>query len=146
MCSLSFLEICLWLWFLLQIHPYVIYAFSEITNSYIYMLMECGNLDLNTWLRNRKAVNPLERKFYWKNMLEAVHTIHKHGSLSLYLSLLFPHRFSVLLTKCRAKMLLISNHCMCILCLLCRNCPQWLEASKFCHRECFAEVDWLWHR
>ncbi|KAM4632837.1 dual specificity protein kinase Ttk [Polymixia lowei] len=51
----------------------------EITDSYIYMLMECGNLDLNTWLRNRKAVNPLERKFYWKNMLEAVHTIHKHG-------------------------------------------------------------------
>uniref|UniRef100_A0A8C9VV30 Ttk protein kinase n=1 Tax=Scleropages formosus TaxID=113540 RepID=A0A8C9VV30_SCLFO len=51
----------------------------EITNSYIYMLMECGNLDLNTWLRNHKGVNPLERKFYWKNMLEAVHTIHKHG-------------------------------------------------------------------
>ncbi|KAM9353398.1 dual specificity protein kinase Ttk [Symphorus nematophorus] len=51
----------------------------EITNSYIYMLMECGNLDLNTWLRNRKSVNPLERKFYWKNMLEAVQTIHKHG-------------------------------------------------------------------
>ncbi|XP_056137608.1 dual specificity protein kinase Ttk-like [Lampris incognitus] len=51
----------------------------EITNSYIYMLMECGNLDLNTWLRKRKAVNPLERKFYWKSMLEAVHTIHKHG-------------------------------------------------------------------
>ncbi|XP_022609169.1 dual specificity protein kinase TTK isoform X1 [Seriola dumerili] len=51
----------------------------EITNSYIYMLMECGNIDLNTWLRNRKTVNPLERKFYWKNMLEAVHTIHKHG-------------------------------------------------------------------
>lgn len=56
---------------------------SEITNSYIYMLMECGNLDLNTWLRNRKSVNPLERKFYWKNMLEAVHTIHKHGCLSV---------------------------------------------------------------
>ncbi|XP_068616410.1 dual specificity protein kinase Ttk [Brachionichthys hirsutus] len=51
----------------------------EITNSYIYMLMECGSLDLNTWLRNRKTVNPLERKFYWKNMLEAVQTIHKHG-------------------------------------------------------------------
>ncbi|XP_041648585.1 dual specificity protein kinase Ttk [Cheilinus undulatus] len=51
----------------------------EITDSYIYMLMECGNLDLNTWLRNRKVVNPLERKFYWKNMLEAVQTIHKHG-------------------------------------------------------------------
>uniref|UniRef100_A0A8D3CUG3 Ttk protein kinase n=1 Tax=Scophthalmus maximus TaxID=52904 RepID=A0A8D3CUG3_SCOMX len=51
----------------------------EMTNSYIIMLMECGNLDLNTWLRNRKTVNPLERKFYWKNMLEAVHTIHKHG-------------------------------------------------------------------
>ena len=56
---------------------------SEMTNSYIYMLMECGNLDLNTWLRNRKTVNPLERKFYWKNMLEAVHTIHKHGCLAI---------------------------------------------------------------
>ncbi|XP_066539226.1 dual specificity protein kinase Ttk isoform X2 [Hoplias malabaricus] len=51
----------------------------EITDSYIYMLMECGSLDLNTWLRNRKTVNPLERKFYWRNMLEAVQTIHKHG-------------------------------------------------------------------
>ncbi|XP_062394314.1 dual specificity protein kinase Ttk [Sardina pilchardus] len=51
----------------------------EITNSYIYMLMECGNLDLNTWLRKRKVVDPLERKFYWRNMLEAVQTIHKHG-------------------------------------------------------------------
>ncbi|XP_030641199.1 dual specificity protein kinase Ttk [Chanos chanos] len=51
----------------------------EITNTYIYMLMECGNLDLNTWLRKRRAVNPLERKFYWRNMLEAVQTIHKHG-------------------------------------------------------------------
>ncbi|KAG7240613.1 hypothetical protein INR49_026668, partial [Caranx melampygus] len=51
----------------------------EITNSYIYMLMECGNIDLNTWLRNCKTVNPLDRKFYWRNMLEAVHTIHKHG-------------------------------------------------------------------
>ncbi|XP_041109198.1 dual specificity protein kinase Ttk-like [Polyodon spathula] len=51
----------------------------EITNSYIYMLMECGNLDLNSWLRSKKAVNPLERKFYWKNMLEAVQTIHQIG-------------------------------------------------------------------
>ncbi|XP_015249048.1 PREDICTED: dual specificity protein kinase TTK [Cyprinodon variegatus] len=51
----------------------------EITNNCIYMVMECGSLDLNTWLRNRKTVNPLERKFYWKNMLEAVHTIHQHG-------------------------------------------------------------------
>uniref|UniRef100_A0A672QHA5 Dual specificity protein kinase Ttk-like n=1 Tax=Sinocyclocheilus grahami TaxID=75366 RepID=A0A672QHA5_SINGR len=51
----------------------------EITSSCIYMLMECGHLDLNTWLRNRKSVNPLDRKCYWRNMLEAVHTIHKHG-------------------------------------------------------------------
>ncbi|KAM9798553.1 dual specificity protein kinase Ttk [Neosynchiropus ocellatus] len=51
----------------------------EITDSYIYMLMECGNLDLNTLLRNKKTVNPLERKIYWRNMLEAVQTIHKHG-------------------------------------------------------------------
>ncbi|XP_019748623.1 dual specificity protein kinase Ttk isoform X2 [Hippocampus comes] len=51
----------------------------EITNSYIYVLMECGNLDLNTWLQSRTSVNPLERKLYWKYMLEAVQTIHKHG-------------------------------------------------------------------
>uniref|UniRef100_A0A673KA88 Dual specificity protein kinase Ttk-like n=1 Tax=Sinocyclocheilus rhinocerous TaxID=307959 RepID=A0A673KA88_9TELE len=51
----------------------------EISSSCIYMLMECGHLDLNTWLRNRKSVNPLDRKCYWRNMLEAVHTIHKHG-------------------------------------------------------------------
>uniref|UniRef100_A0A3B4A8D9 Protein kinase domain-containing protein n=1 Tax=Periophthalmus magnuspinnatus TaxID=409849 RepID=A0A3B4A8D9_9GOBI len=61
-----------------QYSDQIIKLYDEITNSYIYMLMECGNLDLNTWLRNRKSVNPLERKFYWKNMLEAVHTIHKH--------------------------------------------------------------------
>lgn len=51
----------------------------EITDSYIYMLMECGDLDLNTWLRKRKSVDALERKLYWRNMLEAVQTIHKHG-------------------------------------------------------------------
>ncbi|XP_051920618.1 dual specificity protein kinase Ttk isoform X2 [Hippocampus zosterae] len=51
----------------------------EITNSYIYVLMECGNLDLNTWLQSRTSVNPIERKLYWKYMLEAVQTIHKHG-------------------------------------------------------------------
>lgn len=45
------------------------------------MLMEYGTLDLNIWLRKRKTVNPLERKCYWKNMLEAVHTIHRHGAL-----------------------------------------------------------------
>ncbi|XP_028653497.1 dual specificity protein kinase Ttk [Erpetoichthys calabaricus] len=51
----------------------------EINENYIYMLMECGHLDLNTWLRSKKAVDPLERKYYWKNMLEAVYTIHQHG-------------------------------------------------------------------
>ncbi|XP_037699342.1 dual specificity protein kinase TTK isoform X2 [Choloepus didactylus] len=51
----------------------------EITDKYIYMVMECGNIDLNSWLRKKKSVNPWERKSYWKNMLEAVHTIHQHG-------------------------------------------------------------------
>ncbi|XP_027625700.1 dual specificity protein kinase TTK isoform X3 [Tupaia chinensis] len=51
----------------------------EITDQYIYMVMECGNIDLNTWLKKKKSVNPWERKSYWKNMLEAVHTIHQHG-------------------------------------------------------------------
>ena len=63
---------------------------SEITDSYIYMLMECGNLDLNTWLRKRKSVNTLETKFYWMNMLEAVQTIHKHGEYELPPVLIVP--------------------------------------------------------
>ncbi|XP_029416519.1 dual specificity protein kinase TTK isoform X2 [Nannospalax galili] len=51
----------------------------EITDRYIYMVMECGNIDLNSWLKKKKSINPWERKSYWKNMLEAVHTIHEHG-------------------------------------------------------------------
>ncbi|XP_040205940.1 dual specificity protein kinase TTK isoform X2 [Rana temporaria] len=51
----------------------------EITKQHIYMVMECGSIDLNTWLRKKKTLNPWERKSYWKNMLEAVLTIHQHG-------------------------------------------------------------------
>uniref|UniRef100_A0A6G1R823 Dual specificity protein kinase TTK n=1 Tax=Hypotaenidia okinawae TaxID=2861861 RepID=A0A6G1R823_9GRUI len=51
----------------------------EITDHHIYMVMECGNIDLNTWLKKKKNIDPLERKSYWKNMLEAVHTIHEYG-------------------------------------------------------------------
>ncbi|KAI6071401.1 Dual specificity protein kinase TTK [Aix galericulata] len=51
----------------------------EITDDHIYMVMECGNIDLNSWLKKKKNIDPLERKSYWKNMLEAVHTIHEHG-------------------------------------------------------------------
>ncbi|KAM5256952.1 dual specificity protein kinase TTK isoform 2-T2 [Ctenodactylus gundi] len=51
----------------------------EITEQYIYMVMECGNIDLNSWLKKKKSISPWERKSYWKNMLEAVHTIHQHG-------------------------------------------------------------------
>ncbi|XP_074224801.1 dual specificity protein kinase TTK isoform X1 [Camelus bactrianus] len=51
----------------------------EITDQYIYMVMECGNIDLNSWLKKKKSIDPWERKSYWKNMLEAVHTIHQHG-------------------------------------------------------------------
>ncbi|XP_075454075.1 dual specificity protein kinase TTK isoform X2 [Ascaphus truei] len=51
----------------------------EIADQHIYMVMECGNLDLNSWLRKKKTINLWERKSYWKNMLEAVYTIHQHG-------------------------------------------------------------------
>ncbi|XP_071597589.1 dual specificity protein kinase TTK [Heliangelus exortis] len=51
----------------------------EITDHHIYMVMECGNIDLNSWLKKKKTIDPLERKSYWKNMLEAVHTIHEYG-------------------------------------------------------------------
>lgn len=43
------------------------------------MVMECGNIDLNSWLKKKKTVKPSERKYYWEHMLEAVHTIHQHG-------------------------------------------------------------------
>ncbi|KFV73306.1 Dual specificity protein kinase TTK, partial [Dryobates pubescens] len=55
-----------------------LYAY-EITDQHIYMVMECGNIDLNSWLKKKKTIDPLERKSYWKNMLEAVHTIHEYG-------------------------------------------------------------------
>ncbi|KAH0622106.1 hypothetical protein JD844_024102 [Phrynosoma platyrhinos] len=51
----------------------------EIAEKSIYMVLECGNIDLNSWLKKKKTINPWERKSYWKNMLEAVHTIHQHG-------------------------------------------------------------------
>ncbi|XP_021062326.1 dual specificity protein kinase TTK isoform X2 [Mus pahari] len=51
----------------------------EIKERYIYMVMECGNIDLNSWIKKKKSINPWERKSYWKNMLEAVHIIHQHG-------------------------------------------------------------------
>ncbi|XP_043929991.1 dual specificity protein kinase TTK [Protopterus annectens] len=51
----------------------------DISENRIYMVLECGNIDLNSWLRKKKNINPWERKSYWRNMLEAVHTIHQHG-------------------------------------------------------------------
>ncbi|XP_025072193.1 dual specificity protein kinase TTK [Alligator sinensis] len=51
----------------------------EVAEQHIYMVMECGNIDLNSWLKKKKNIDPWERKSYWKNMLEAVHTIHEHG-------------------------------------------------------------------
>lgn len=89
-------------------------VYSEITTSYIYMLMECGNLDLNTWLRNRKTVNPLERKFYWKNMLEAVDTIHKHGP-----PLFLPLTAAPSVSGLSAQMNFISNKSDCPKCPPC---------------------------
>lgn len=64
--------------FIVLLHLFILNR-SEITERYIYMVMECGNIDLNSWLKKKKSINPWERKSYWKNMLEAVHTIHEHG-------------------------------------------------------------------
>uniref|UniRef100_A0A663NF95 Dual specificity protein kinase TTK n=1 Tax=Athene cunicularia TaxID=194338 RepID=A0A663NF95_ATHCN len=63
----------------LQQHINTNYIKREITDHHIYMIMECGNIDLNSWLKKKKNIDPLERKSYWKNMLEAVHTIHEYG-------------------------------------------------------------------
>ncbi|XP_025945260.1 dual specificity protein kinase TTK isoform X1 [Apteryx rowi] len=64
---------------IIRLYGYVCICFSEITEHHIYMVMECGNIDLNSWLKKKKNIDPLERKSYWKNMLEAVHTIHEYG-------------------------------------------------------------------
>ncbi|KAL0488306.1 mitotic checkpoint protein Mps1 [Acrasis kona] len=50
------------------------------------IIMECGQVDLNTVLRgSRGKLSPHQIKLYWQQMLEAVHTIHEarivHGDL-----------------------------------------------------------------
>uniref|UniRef100_A0A8C4QCJ2 Protein kinase domain-containing protein n=1 Tax=Eptatretus burgeri TaxID=7764 RepID=A0A8C4QCJ2_EPTBU len=52
----------------------------EMTDSCVLMVMECGSIDLNSWLNmERKRLKPEDRSFYWRNMVEAVSTIHKQG-------------------------------------------------------------------
>jgi serine/threonine protein kinase len=56
------------------------------TTKTLSIVMECGEADLNTLLRNsRQKYSPNHIRLYWQQMLEAVHTIHEqrivHGDL-----------------------------------------------------------------
>ncbi|XP_033116973.1 dual specificity protein kinase Ttk-like isoform X2 [Anneissia japonica] len=51
----------------------------QITDSLIVMVMECGSIDLSTFLRRNKNIREDKIRFYWHEMLEAVHVIHQEG-------------------------------------------------------------------
>ncbi|XP_041462689.1 dual specificity protein kinase TTK-like isoform X2 [Lytechinus variegatus] len=51
----------------------------EITEDYIYLVMECGSIDLATFLKKNKDSFSDHMWGYWKEMLEAVDVIHKQG-------------------------------------------------------------------
>ncbi|PIK54444.1 putative dual specificity protein kinase TTK isoform X2 [Apostichopus japonicus] len=50
----------------------------EISQSHIYLVMECGSIDLASFLR-RKRVQKEDILFYWRQMLTAVQCIHDEG-------------------------------------------------------------------
>ncbi|XP_038059332.1 dual specificity protein kinase TTK-like isoform X2 [Patiria miniata] len=51
----------------------------EITDSHIYLVMECGSIDLATFLSKHKKIDPQDMKFYWRGMLDAVDVVHQAG-------------------------------------------------------------------
>ncbi|XP_022098186.1 dual specificity protein kinase TTK-like [Acanthaster planci] len=51
----------------------------EITDSHIYLVMECGSIDLATFLSKHKKIDPRDMKFYWRGMLNAVDVVHQAG-------------------------------------------------------------------
>ena len=53
--------------------------FSEITESHIYLVMECGSIDLATFLSKHKKIDTQNMKFYWRGMLDAVDVVHQAG-------------------------------------------------------------------
>lgn len=67
------------MWVFIVLLCLFIFNCSEIIEQYIYMVMECGNIDLNSWFKKKKFINLWERKSYWKNMLEVVYIIYQYG-------------------------------------------------------------------
>lgn len=59
----------------------------EIKEQHLYLVMECGSLDLSQFLKKQKAMNAtldiIDILAFWKNMLLAVQAIHKHGIIHL---------------------------------------------------------------
>ena len=74
----------------LQGNPYIIKLHGWENNqdkNILYIVMECGDADLNTVLKNRKkAGKKLDENYlrlYWQQMLEAVQTIHEASVVSI---------------------------------------------------------------
>lgn len=68
----------------LQGSPYIIKLIGWQINKakgYIHIVMECGDADLNTILKNRKKagqhIDENYLRLYWQQMLEAVHIVHQ---------------------------------------------------------------------
>ncbi|XP_077977453.1 uncharacterized protein LOC144433013 [Glandiceps talaboti] len=54
----------------------------QVTDTHIYMIQECGSIDLASFLRKakkQKAIKNEDIKHYWRHMLEAVECVHKEG-------------------------------------------------------------------
>lgn len=66
---------------IIRLHDY------EIRENHLYLIMECGSLDLSAFLKKQKAdkieLDVIQILAFWKNMLRAVETIHKHGVIHL---------------------------------------------------------------
>lgn len=56
-------------------------------DNLLYILMECGELDFDKYLKDtikqEGHLSPLYIKFYWQSMLQAVGALHKEGRWGL---------------------------------------------------------------
>lgn len=56
-------------------------------DNLLYILMECGELDFDKYLKDtikqEGHLSPLYIKFYWQSMLQAVGALHKEGQWGL---------------------------------------------------------------
>ena len=77
----------------------VICCWSEYreAENLLYILMECGELDFDKYLKDtikqEGHLSPLYIKFYWQSMLQAVGALHKEGQAYVKLSVDLPQGY-----------------------------------------------------